>query len=257
MSEKIVLVLVDGMRPDGMMQCGSAFPEKLLKLSSYSLNARTVFPSVTLPCHMSLFHSVDPDRHGITTNTYIPQVRPIRGMFDQFDMYGKKCAFFYTWEELRDLGRPDHLHTAVCINQHKQTGTDQKITDVAIDYINKELPDFTFIYLGETDERGGHDHGWMSQQYLDCIANAFDCIERIHSSLPEGYTLMVIADHGGHERRHGSDDPQDMTIPVVICGPRFEAGKQLTDASIKDIAVTAASLLEVPYAPEWEGKSLC
>ena len=41
-------------------------------------------PSVTLPCHMSLFHSVDPDRHGITTNGYVPQVRPIKGMFDQF-----------------------------------------------------------------------------------------------------------------------------------------------------------------------------
>lgn len=256
MPEKIVLVLVDGMRPDGMMQCGSAFPEKLLSMSSYSLEAQTVLPSVTLPCHMSLFHSVDPDRHGIMTNTYVPQVRPIKGMFDQFDSYGKKCAFFYTWEELRDLGRPDHLHTALCINQHKQTGTDQKITDALIDYIGKELPDFTFLYLGETDERGGHDHGWMSREYLDCVANAFDCIERLHSSLPEGYTLIVIADHGGHNRSHGSADPQDTTIPVIINGPCFEAGKRLENVSIKDIAVTVADLLNVPTPSEWEGRSL-
>ena len=82
---KIVLMLVDGMRPDGMMECGHPFPAKLLEKSSYSLNAQTVKPSVTLPCHMSLFHSVDPDRHGIVTNTYVPQVRPIAGMFDHFD----------------------------------------------------------------------------------------------------------------------------------------------------------------------------
>ena len=69
MSEKVVLILVDGMRPDGMLKCGHPFVEELMKKSSYSLTAKTVFPSVTLPCHMSLFHSVDPDRHGVTTNT--------------------------------------------------------------------------------------------------------------------------------------------------------------------------------------------
>ena len=256
MSEKIVLVLVDGMRPDGMMQCGHEFPQKMIDCSSYSLTAQTVVPSVTLPCHMSLFHSVDPSRHGIMTNLYTPQVRPVKGMFDQFDSYGKKCAFFYTWEELRDLGRPDHLHTAVCLNQHKQTDTDIKIADLAIDYICKELPDFTFIYLGETDERGGHDHGWMSPEYMAALRKAWTCIEKIFNSLPEDYTLIVVADHGGHDRSHGSTDPQDMTIPVVIHGPRFTAGAELADVSIKDISVTIAKLLEVPCAPEWEGKAL-
>ena len=78
--EKVVMILVDGMRPDGMMECGHPFPAKLIEKSSYSLNAQTVKPSVTLPCHMSLFHSVDPGRHGTTTNTYMPQVRPIAGL---------------------------------------------------------------------------------------------------------------------------------------------------------------------------------
>ena len=52
MSEKVILVLVDGMRPDGMMGCGNPFAEKLIKESTYSLKAQTVMPSVTLPCHM-------------------------------------------------------------------------------------------------------------------------------------------------------------------------------------------------------------
>ncbi len=256
MSEKVILILVDGMRPDGMMQCGHPFPQKLLDVSTYTLNARTVIPSVTLPCHMSLFHSVDPDRHGVTTNTYMPQVRPVAGMFDQFDKQGKKCAFFYTWEELRDLSRPDHLHTALCINQHKQEGTDYKITDAAIAYIKEELPDFTFLYLGETDERGGHSHGWMSPEYMQCVHHAYDCIQKVYENLPEGYTMIVTADHGGHARTHGTTDPQDMTTPLVIHGPRFEKGKVLETASIKDIATTTAALLGCEPAPEWEGQVL-
>ena len=97
MAEKVVLILVDGLRPDAMLGCGHPFAQKLVSLSSHALNAQTVMPSVTLPCHMSLFHSVDPSRHGITTNTYVPQVRPVTGLVDQLANFGKKCAFFFSW----------------------------------------------------------------------------------------------------------------------------------------------------------------
>ena len=257
MDNKVVLVLVDGMRPDGVMKCGHEYVKTLMSLSTWSLSAQTVMPSVTLPCHMSLFHSVDPDRHGVTTNTYVPQVRPVEGLFDRLDKFEKKCAFFNTWEELRDLSRPDHLHTYMCINQHKQEDTDTKITEIAIDYIKREDPDFTFVYLGETDEVGGHSKGWMSETYLGCVNKAFTCIQRIHESLPENYTLIVVADHGGHDRSHGSDLPEDMTIPVLISGPEFEKNKEIENVSIKDIAPTVSKLLNVSFAKEWEGKPLC
>jgi predicted AlkP superfamily pyrophosphatase or phosphodiesterase len=102
-SEKVILILVDGMRPDSLGNI--EFTQKFLKQSSYTMNAKTVMPSITLPCHMSLFHSVDPQRHGILTNTYTPQVRPIKGLCEQLKASKKKCAFFYNWEELRDLTR--------------------------------------------------------------------------------------------------------------------------------------------------------
>ena len=55
---KALVVIVDGMRPDALIKTENA--KFLLENSKYTLNARTVTPSVTLPCHMSLFHSVDP-----------------------------------------------------------------------------------------------------------------------------------------------------------------------------------------------------
>lgn len=253
MSEKVILVLVDGMRPDGMMQCGNPFAQKFVSESTYCLKAQTVMPSVTLPCHMSLFHSVNPERHGIMTNTYVPQVRPIKSLFDRLADCDKKCAFFYTWEELRDLSRPDHLHTALCINQHYQPDTDIKITDAAIKYINAEEPDFLFLYLGETDEVGGHDCGWMSEQYMKSVSKALSCVENLKNSISDDYTIILLADHGGHDRCHGDNIPEDMTIPICFCGKPFEKGKELPEASIKDVAVTIAKLLEVPPAKEWEG----
>ena len=255
MSEKVVLILVDGLRSDALLQCGHPFVETMLKEGTCYLEAQTVMPSVTLPCHMSLFHSVDPERHGITTNTFMPQVRPIEGLIDRLDNCGKKCGMFYNWEELRDLYRPGHLHEAFFINEEKVSDTDPVITDKTIEYIKAEEPDFVFLYLGEVDG-AGHGAGWMSEHYFDVVNIAMECSERVYKALPAGYTLIVTADHGGHGRGHGSDSPEDMTIPVCCVGAPFEKGVSLPGGSILDLAVTIAGIMDVEPVKEWEGKTL-
>ena len=256
MNRKVILVLIDGLRADAVRACGSAYAEQLLSQSSYTLSARTVTPSVTLPCHMSLFHSVDPERHGVTTNDYTPQVRPIEGLVERLDRVEKKSAFFLTWEELRDLSRPDHLAYSLTINEHRNANADDRITDAAIDYILHEQPDFLFLYLGDTDEKGGHDAGWMGETYLKVVANAFECVKRLRAAIPEDYDMIVTADHGGHDRSHGTDRPEDMTIPIILNGALFPKGRAFDGASIKDIAPTIAELTGATPARDWEGRSL-
>ena len=72
MENKVVLVLVDGMRPDGILACGERYLQDLAAQSSASFAAKTVFPSITLPCHTSLFFGVQPQRHGVLTNEWRP-----------------------------------------------------------------------------------------------------------------------------------------------------------------------------------------
>ena len=119
-------------------------------------------------------------------------------------------------------------------------------------FIAAEDPDFTFIYLGETDEVG-HAHGWMGPEYMGAVHNAIDCIRQLHAALPENYTLIVTADHGGHGRSHGLDIPEDMIIPILFCGPAFAPDTALENVSIKDIPTTIAQLLNIPRVKEWEG----
>ena len=120
---KAVIILVDGMRPDGLMEI--PYAKAMSEKASFTMNARTVYPSVTLPCHMSLFHSVDPSRHGVTTNTYTPQVRPVKGLCEVLNDNGKTCAFFYNWEELRDLSRPGSLIKSYYVSESDRCGDHQ------------------------------------------------------------------------------------------------------------------------------------
>lgn len=257
MSEKVLLILVDGMRPDSLEVCSHSFINKMKEEGSYTAKAQTVMPSVTLPCHMSLFHSVAPDRHGILTNTYTPQVRPINGLFEQLRLRKKSCGFFYNWGELRDLAKPDSIAYGCYVSGHIYTykTANEIITDEAIKYINNSYPDFTFLYLGYTDEVG-HAYGWMTDEYIKSVYESWDCIEKIVNSILDDYTIIITADHGGHDRSHGCDIPEDMTIPLFIKGKGITPALELKNANIMDIAPTVTKLLGVEAADEWEGKSL-
>lgn len=256
MSEKVILISIDGMRPDGLKQCKNPYVDELIKMASYTFDARTVFPSVTLPCHMSLFHSVPPERHGTTTNDYAPQVRPISGLFEQLKNAGKMSAMFYGWEPLRDISRPGSLIKADYINAYSSEHTDAMLTDSALMYINQKKPDFVFLYMVETDEKGGHDSGWMSETYLDYISCAITNVKRVIEETNGEYTVIVTADHGGHERSHGSDIDEDIKIPMIFYGRHFEAGRELNGITILDIAPTIAQIMSIPMPREWEGKSI-
>lgn len=252
---RTLLILVDGMRPDALENIEAA--QDIIHKSSYIMDAKTVMPSVTLPCHMSLFHSVDPSRHGTTTNTYAPQVRSVKGLCEVLLENKKKSAFFYNWEELRDLSRPNSLAFSYFC-KGGDIGYDKAndiVSAAAAEYLNKNYVDFAFLYLGYADS-AGHKNGWMSDEYMEAIENSWRNIKMVMSSLPEDYTVIITADHGGHDRLHGTDLSEDMTIPIIINGENFEAGRVLKNANIKDIAPTVTKLLDSEPDDEWEGKSI-
>jgi len=256
MKNKVILISIDGMRPDGFLTCGNPYINELMTKSSYSLQASSVFPSVTLPCHMSMFHSVPPERHGTTTNTYMPQVRPINGLGEQIAAAGGVSAMFYGWEPLRDVIRPESLKCAEYLNAYAGEHTDAYLTERAMHCMRTYHPDFVFLYMVETDEKGGHDNGWMTPAYLEYISAAIDNVKAVVEEFGEEYTVIVTADHGGHDRAHGTTMPEDMVIPMFFMGSAFTPGKQLEGIGLLDIAPTVAALLSVPAAPEWEGRAL-
>lgn len=256
MENKVILISIDGMRADGVQVCKNPFVEELKKIGSYTFCAKTVMPSVTLPCHMSMFHSIPPSRHGTTTNVYMPQVHTVSGLFEQLKAAGKVSAMYYGWEPIRDISRPGSLKAAEYVNAYSFDYTDGILTDRALEYIEKAKPDFVFLYMVETDEKGGHDSGWMSETYLEYISRAIDNVKRVLERTNGEYTVIVTADHGGHDRCHGTDMPEDTTIPMFFVGKDFEAGKELSDITILDIAPTIAEIMDVPKPREWEGTSI-
>lgn len=249
-----VLILVDGLRPDAIAPAPMPTVLALAEKSLYAGTAQSLMPNATLPCHFSIFHSVVPERHGINTNTWTPQVRPIPGLFDVLNQSGKDVGFSYNWEELRDLGRPGSLSRSFFRKMNMDAlGSDAVVAENAVQFLH-DGADFIFCYLGETDEVG-HKHGWMSPEYLQAAARADAGIAHVLEALPEGGSAIIMADHGGLGRSHGFDSLETMTIPLYIHAPNHQSAS-ISNPDLLDIAPTIATICGVAAPPVWEGRSL-
>ena len=256
MKNKVILISIDGMRPDGMQNCGNEYVKELEKICAYTYSASSMTPSVTFPCHFSMAHSVTPQRHGILSNTYVPQVRPVCGIFEKISAYGGASAMYYGWEPLRDIALPGTLKYATYINAYADESTDTDLTFEAIKRIELDKPDFVFLYMVETDEKGGHDNGWMSEQYLMRVNIAISNVKRMIEKFRGEYSVIIMADHGGHDRSHGTMMPEDMTIPLFFYGKEFTSGVINEQISLLEIAPTIAKLMGIEPDPDWEGRSI-
>lgn len=254
---KTVFFMLDGLRPDALALINCPNLQKLRERGAWTLQGRSMMPGVTLPCHMTLFHSVPPARHGVTTNIWIPMARPLPGLIDHAKANGLRCAMFHSWEPLRNLNQPESLFFSYYRQEsHTDVMYDGYAADAAIRSLQTDNLDFAFVYFGSID-LAGHGFGWMSDFYLQQAERVDSILGTVLDALDEDTAILLQADHGGHERTHGVDIPEDMLIPFVVAGkdirPNYEIQAPVT---LLDTAPMLARFLGLAPHPEWEGRLL-
>lgn len=257
-SNPVVLFLIDSLRPDGLKQADTPHVDRMISDGAHTFSALTVVPSKTLPSHTSLFFSVEPDVHGVTTNTWQRLNHSISGLFEVVFEAGRNSAAFFNWEQLRDLHQPGSVQAAFYLKDDKtlENNSDQELAALAVDYFTKHRVDFAFVFFHQTDA-AGHRDGWMSEPYLKAIVNADRCIGKIMEVLSEETVLMLTSDHGGKGYTHGADSPEETTIPFILKGPGIPKGYRINQTvRITDIAPTIASFLGIEAPTEWIGNAM-
>lgn len=251
---RVVFVMIDGLRPDALDPDRTPNLLRAKARGASTLTAQSVMPSITLPCHTSIFHSVPPSRHGITSNVFTPMARPIVGLIDALNDAGKRCAAIYNWEELRDISRPGALDFSLYVrNAYDLEHGDRIVTEHALPIVGSVDHDFAFVYLGTVDT-AGHFYGWMEEGYLAQVERIDTLFGRLLDAITADTVLITHADHGGHERNHGTDMPEDMTVPYIMLGETIKQGYTIQrPISILDTAPTIAHILGVPLQRDWEG----
>jgi predicted AlkP superfamily pyrophosphatase or phosphodiesterase len=263
LTDHVVVISVDGLRPDAIERFGAATLQRLMREGAYAPDAQTILPSSTLPSHTSMLTGVEPTVHGILWNSYRVAERGYVAVPTVFGLArgaGFRTAAFFEKSKLHHIHPPgtiDHVGSFDKRLPWRRSG--HRTARAVGEYLATNRPNLVFIHLADVDF-AGHLFGWMGRLYGRTVRDVDSAVATLiaHADMHLGrgrYTVIVTADHGGHGRRHGTERPDDTTIPWIIWGRGVRPGTRLSSGvRTTDTAATVLWLLGVAVPETWSGR---
>ncbi|MFN8432419.1 MAG: alkaline phosphatase family protein [Anaerolineales bacterium] len=253
LARRVLILSIDGFRPDAIPLAPMPFLTSLLSQSAYSLTAQTVYPSVTLVSHTSMLSGQCPAKHKVDWNDYIPEngYAQVTDLFDVVHAAGMQTVMYVGKEKLRQITEPQSTDIFKFINDRDLVITDNLIENFPTDFR------LMFVHFPTTDWMG-HEYGWLSGEQLSVLFRADQALEKLVTELNNrglmSETLFIItADHGGHATTHGTSLYEDMTIPWIAFGAGIQPAALNSSITTVDTAATAAFALGLNIPTEWDG----
>lgn len=260
-ADHVVIISVDGLRADAIARYNLKHMGRLVSEGAASLTAQTIVPSKTLPAHTSMLTGMLPAHHGITWNSdQTDELGTVQvpTIFELAKSAGFTTAAFFSKSKFRHLQKPgtlDYTQAPNGIDHWMATKTAEDVKQ----YLAWHRPNLLFVHVAEPDY-AGHSIGWNSFVYGWAVRRADAAVGQVLAAADRAfgsgkYTVILTADHGGQGRSHGSDQPDDMTIPLIVWGKNVQPG-ELTGLHTMDTGATALWLLGVPLPGEFEGSAI-
>lgn len=250
---RVLILSIDGFRPDAIELTPMRNLQVLMQQGAYSLTAQTIFPSSTLPSHSSMLTGLCPQKHGVDWNDYLPDRGYANGtdIFDLAHAAGLRTVMVVGKEKLRQITEPENTDVFEFINDR-----DTVIAARVAELIPQGFG-LMFVHFSTPDAMG-HEYGWLSPEQFSVLFRADEALRTILDALQaaglmDSTLIIVTADHGGHKTTHGTNLPEDITIPWIIAGPGVRPGALTTNVNTTDTAATVAWALNLPPPPDWDG----
>src|SRR5215208_530134 len=162
--DHVVIVSVDGLRPDMMLRTNAPVMKSLMRSGCYTMWAHTTEVSITLPSHVSMLTGVVPERHAIWWNTELDKeymrYPAVPTIFELAKARGLTTALAVGKGKLEALGKKGSLDWAYWPDGYAQAG---QVAQEAKAIIEQHRPQLFFIHFPDVDA-AGHGSGWGSRQ---------------------------------------------------------------------------------------------
>ncbi len=258
-NNKVVMIVIDGMRKERFQEANTPFLDKLRNDGTEYTQMETVYPARTVVCFSSMMTGTYPKEHGIKSNMVWNLGIKVESIFDSLRKINKRGRILGVAHLIDSMGDDVEAYTAV---GHNDT-VDRNIIEKAKRTMEAEDLDFFTIQLISTDQTG-HSRGVLYDEYIQKIEEADHLIEEYVAWMEaKGYmkntTLLICADHGQADGigGHGHLDEGERFVPFFLHGPSIEKGKKVEKKnSLTSIAPTIAYLLGAPYPSHSRGDVL-
>jgi predicted AlkP superfamily pyrophosphatase or phosphodiesterase len=276
LAEHVFIISFDGGKPAVIAESEMPVLKRLAAEGAVTWRARTIFPPKTLPSHTSMLTGLSPAKHRVLWNNFepakgkalAPTVFTLARKADPnltTAMFAGKMKFHHLWQD-GSLDRFDFKGPQAATPPvgsadefEKSVNPGQTVAGAAAAYIVEKRPQLCFIHFPDPDS-AGHKSGWGSPEQQEAFKVSDQALGQIVRALQtagiaEKSVIIISADHGGHDKTHGLDIPDDMEIPWLAWGKGVKKGFAITDAvTTYDSTATALWLLGVPLPAEFDGR---
>lgn len=253
--EHVVIVTVDGLRPDAIAAAPAPAIQGLAARGRATLAARAVEQPVTLPSHMTMVTGLPTSQHGIRWNDAREAHYDRPTIFTRAQQAGLRTALFYGKPKLALLapeaderfGPPD----ADTMDPYDPAGVSARFS-LAFGAAPAGL---SFVHLRQPD-LAGHRYGWMSAEYLAAVresdaalAVVLDAIAK--SPVSASTAILLTTDHGGEGTTHGADKGEtSWVIPFICAAPGLKPGTLEPSPTLAAVGPTAIAWLRLRALPD-------
>lgn len=252
-ARRVILISVDGLRPDAIAVADTPTLDGLIAGGAYSAFALCDLPPATLPNHTTMVTGVYARTHGVIFNVEVEGFLDRQTIFSIAHHAGLTCGFFTNKSKLKFLAPPAFF-------DHRLIADDADSMNAAVVTALAALPpDLLFVHYKDTDS-AGHESGWMSDAYLEAVERIDALIGEVVDALGDlglldETAILVTADHGGLGTIQAPNVPEVRYIPWIACGAGIVHGRTLCDfIDQPDTPATVLALLGLPVPEDFEGQ---
>lgn len=254
---KVLIIGIDGTRPDALKDAKTPNLDDLWQNGAYSFSAQTDPLSWSGVCWTGMLTGVWKEKHGVFSNSYEdPNVKEYPHFFRLAKQQNPdlKTYSIINWSPIHKILQLNDATLAT------SPLTDRGVTKKVIKSLKNEEVDAMFVHLDNVDH-AGHNSGFTpdNPKYINAIEKTDKKVGKIIKALKkrenyqnENWLVLVSTDHGGSGTNHGEDNPEHTTIFYIASGKDAKKGEIEKQVNVIDIAVTALNHLGIKIKPEWE-----
>lgn len=168
--ERAFIIVLDG-AGNSIKDTDTPNIHNLFSKGFLTYDARSSYPSISAECYGSLFHGVDPEKHGLTNDIASSKPYPEDSPYPSFMKLAKekwpeaKLASFCCWSPI-NAGIVEQS-----IDCHFESKPDALLAIEAAEYIKNNDPKIVFTALYAPDG-AGHTHGYWSKKHYKQVTES-------------------------------------------------------------------------------------
>ncbi|MBC9932003.1 alkaline phosphatase family protein [Chitinophaga qingshengii] len=280
--KKALFIIVDGIPADVIEKQPTPHLHNIAKAGGYTRayvggekGGYSQTPTISAVGYNSLLTGTWVNKHNVWDNDIAAQNYSYGSIFRFFKQTypQKKTAIFSSWQDNRTKlvgdGLPqtgqlkidyhvDGLEKDTVRFPHDKDSwymhlIDEEVVNNAADYVRKEAPDLTWVYLEYTDDMG-HRYGDSEKFYAavkmmdDQVGRIWDALEYRRKNFGEEWQIFITTDHGRTAetgKGHGGQSDRERTTWMVTNAKGLNDYFKKGQPGIVDILPTMARFMNI------------